>query len=295
MIRTSFVATVALLASFRGNVAAAAEVVAAANVVTAPDGAGAAPQPGTPAWAEGADVVEHLGARLPLDLRFVDASGQRVPLRSLFDGVHPVLLVLAYYECPQLCSLVLDAAVAAMHALEQQGFQLGPQYRVATISFDATERIDQAARKQASVLAKLGDGDAAPWPFLVGDADSVRALTRQLGFSFLRDPRTGAIAHAAVVFVLTPDGVISRYLYGIDYPPRDLKLALLEASEGKTGSFGDRVLMRCFQYDPATRRYGLFVSRFMKLGGLLIFLVVLAMLCGFLRHEQRRARSEGTP
>ncbi|HSR98811.1 MAG TPA: SCO family protein [Kofleriaceae bacterium] len=293
MIRASFVAAIALLGGFRGNVARAADGVAAG--VEAADPPGAAAQPGTPAWAEGADVVERLGARLPLDLTFVDANGQRVPLRSLFDGVHPVLLVLAYYECPQLCSLVLDAAVAAMHSLEQQGFQLGPQYRVATISFDATERIDQAARKQASVLSKLGHGTAAPWPFLIGDADSVRTLTQRLGFSFLRDPRTGAIAHAAVVFVLTPEGVISRYLYGIDYPPRDLKLALLEASQGKTGSFGDRVLMRCFEYDPATRRYGLFVSRFMKVGGLLIFLVVLAMLCGFIRYEHRRARSEGTP
>jgi protein SCO1 len=253
-----------------------------------------APQPGTPgtpAWAEGADVVEHLGARLPLDLGLVDAQGRHIALRSLFDGVHPVVLVLAYYECPQLCSLVLDGTVAAMRALDRQGFQLGPQYRAATISFDATERIDQAARKQASVLSRLG---APPdqWPFLVGDADSVRALTQRLGFEFLRDPRTGALAHAAVVFVLTPEGVISRYLYGIEYPPRDLKLALLEASQGKTGSFGDRVLMRCFQYDPATRRYGLFVSRFMKLGGLLIFVVVLVMLRGFMRHERRRARME---
>jgi protein SCO1/2 len=282
MIRTALLAAVVLLASLRASVAQAQALASAA-------------EPGTPAWAEGADVVEHLGARVPLDLGFVDANGQRVQLHSLFDGVHPVLLVLAYYECPQLCSLVLDATVAAMRALDQQGFQLGPQYRVATISFDATERIDQAARKQASVLSKLGAGSAAPWPFLVGDADSVRALTQRLGFSFLRDPRTGALAHAAVVFVLTPEGKISRYLYGIDYPPRDLKLALLEASEGKTGSFGDRVLMRCFEYDPATRRYGLFVSRFMKLGGLLIFLVVLAMLCGFMRHEHRRARAEGTP
>jgi protein SCO1/2 len=264
-----------------------------AGGVAAADVREPAPQPGTPAWAEGADVVEHLGARLPLDLGFVDARGQRVPLRSLFDGVHPVLLVLAYYECPQLCSLVLDGAAAAMRALDRQGWKLGQQYRVATVSFDASERIDQAARKQASVLAKLGGGQPEQWPFLIGDADSVRALTRRLGFSFLRDPRTSALAHAAVVFALTPEGVISRYLYGIEYPPRDLKLALLEASEGRTGSFGDRVLMRCFQYDPATRRYGLFVARFMQLGGFLIFLVVLVMLRGFMRHEQRRARMEG--
>jgi protein SCO1/2 len=254
----------------------------------------AAPAPGSPAWAEGADVDEHLGVRLPLDRAFVDARGRRVALRSLFDGTHPVLLVLAYYECPQLCSLVLDGAAAAIQQLERQGFGLGSAYRVATISFDASERVDQAARKQASVLVKLGRPDPGAWPFLVGDERSVGALTRALGFRFLRDPATGALAHAAVVFVLTPDGVISRYLYGAETPPRDLRLALLEASDGKTGSLGDRVVMRCFQYDPATRRYGLFISRFMKLGGLVVFAVVLAALAGFVRYDQRR-RVERVP
>jgi protein SCO1/2 len=260
------------------------------------------PAPGTPAWAEGSDVTEHLGARLPLDLGFVDSGGRRTTLRSLFDGRHPVLLVLAYYECPQLCSLVLDGAVRAMQDLDRQGFRLGPRYRVATISFDATERIDQAARKQASVLATLGgapgadpEAAAATWPFLVGDAASVRTLTERLGFQFLRDPRTGAIAHPAVVFVLSPDGMISRYLYGVEYPARDLKLALLEASGGRTGSFGDRVALRCFQWDPATRRYGLFVARFMQVGGLMIFVIVIAMVSVLVRHEIRRARGGGAP
>lgn len=248
------------------------------------------PVPGSPAWAETADVVEHLGARLPGELGFVDARGRRVPLGSLFDGVHPVLLVLAYYECPQLCSLVLDAATRAIRQAEAQGFALGRQYRAVTISFDATERIDQAARKQASVLAGLGRRDPDDWPFLVGDDASVRALTARLGFEFLRDPQTGAIAHPAVAFVVTPDGAIARYLYGIDYPARDLKLALLDASRGKTGSLGDRILMRCFRYDPATRRYGLFVSRFMQLGGAVVLAIVLALGWVFGRHELRRAR-----
>lgn len=250
------------------------------------------PQAGSPAWADGAGVVEHLGAQLPLDLVFVDASGQRTALRSLFDGTHPVLLVLTYYECPQLCSRVLDRAVAAMRQLETQSWMLDREYRVATISFDATERIDQAAREQASVLAGLGEQDPAVWPFLVGNEASVRALTGQLGFQLLRDPKTGALAHPGGVFVLSPEGVISRYLYGIDYAQRDLKLALLEASDGKTGSFGDKLLMRWFQYDPALRRYGLFVARFVQLGGLLMFVIVLAMIAAFVRHELRRARAE---
>jgi protein SCO1/2 len=246
--------------------------------------------PGSPAWAEGADVVEHLGAQVPLDLAFTDSHGERKKLGSLFDGVHPVLLVLAYYECPQLCSLVLDGTVAALTRLDGWGWKIGAQYRVATISFDATEQIDQAARKQASVLGKLGRLRDTAWPFFVGNADAIEKLTGALGFRFLRDPRTGSLAHAAVVFVLTPDGRISRYLYGTEIPPRDLKLALLEASDGKTGSVGDKILMRCFRYDPSTRRYGLFVARFMQVGGALIFVVVLGVVVALWRLDRRRTR-----
>jgi protein SCO1/2 len=254
------------------------------------DPAAPAPAPGSPAWAETADVTEHLGTKLPLDLTFTDSTGAKTPLRSLFDGVHPVLLVLAYYECPQLCSLVLDGAVTAMRQLESYGWHLGPRYRVATISFDAREHIDQAARKQTSVLAALGRADRSAWPFLVGDEANITALTRTLGFKFLRDPRTGTLAHTAVVFVLSPDGMISRYLYGTEFPARDLKLALLEASDGKTGSVGDKILLRCFHYDPATRRYGLFIARFMKIGGAVIFLIAALVIFTFARYERRRTR-----
>ena len=266
----------------------AAGLLASCPAVAEP--AATAAPPGSPAWAQAADVTEHLGEQLPLDLSFVDARGQRTALGNLFDGTHPVVLVLAYYECPQLCSLVLDGVAHAMRQLESNGWRLGTQYRAATISFDATERAEQAAHKQTSALAALGGGDASRWPFLVGDDGSIRRLTSRLGFAFARDPQTGAFAHPAVAFVLTPDGRISRYLYGIDYPARDLKLALLEASGGKTGSFGDKVLMRCFRYDPAMRRYGLFVARFMQIGGLMIFAIVAAMLAVFARHEVRRAR-----
>jgi protein SCO1 len=255
--------------------------------------AAADPAPGTPAWAEGADIVEHLGARLPLELTFVEAGGQPMALRALFDGTHPVVLVLAYAACPQLCSLVLEGTVSAVRTLAARGFTLGTDYRIATISFDARERPEQAARRQARVRDTLGDlGPRAAWPFLVGDDAGLAALTGALGFRFLRDPRTGALAHAAVVFVLTPDGVIARYLYGVEPPPRDLKLALLEAGDGKTGSFGDKILLRCFHYDPATRRYGPAIARFLQLGGLVIFAGVAALVAGLVRHERRRARAE---
>ncbi len=247
----------------------------------------AEPAPGSPAWADQANVVEHLGDTLPMDLVFTDSTGRPAQLRQLFDGVHPVLLVLAYYECPQLCSIVLDGAVAAMAQLEHWGFALGAQYRVATISFDVTEHTEQAAKKQASVVGKLGT-PARAWPFFVGNEANIRALTDALGFRFLRDPNTGNIAHAAVVFVLSPNGMISRYLYGTDYAPRDLKLALLEASDGKTGSIGDKILLRCFHYDAASRRYGLFVSRFMKIGGVVILAIVLLLGRVLWKHEKLR-------
>jgi protein SCO1 len=235
------------------------------------------PTPGTPAWADSADVTEHLGEKIPLDLPFRDSTGADVTLRPLFDGTHPVYVVLAYYECPQLCSLVLDAAHDAMRQLARWGWRLGEQYKAVTISFDATENTDQAARKREQMHAG--------WPFLVGNAASIEALTQRLGFRFLCDPRTGAIAHAAVTFVLSPDGTISRYLYGIDVPPRDLKLALLEASQGKTGSFGDKLLLHCFHYDPATHRYGLFIARFMQVGGVLIFFIAVALIASFARRR----------
>lgn len=233
----------------------------------------------TPAWAEQADVTEHLGEQVP-DAVFTDTDGHRVHLRDSFDGTHPVLLVLAYYECPQLCSLVLDGAVNAMKQLD---WTAGDQYRVLTISFDDREHPDQAARKRAQVTAKLGNSQ---WPFYVGDAPDIAAVTDALGFHFVKVDNT--IAHPAVAFVLTPDGTISRYLYGTDYPPRDLKLALLEASDGKTGSLGDKILLRCFEWDPSTRRYGLFVTRFMRIGAAVIFGIVLLMLRKFWKYERRR-------
>jgi protein SCO1 len=235
----------------------------------------ATPTPNTPEWADDADVVEHLGAKLPLDLPFRDSTGARVTLRDYFDGTHPVYLTLAYYECPQLCSLVLDAASKAMAELHHWGFD---GYRALTISFDQTEGTDQAARKKQMM--------AASWPFLVGDAASIEALTQRLGFHFLRDPATGAIAHAAVTFAIAPDGTISRYLYGIDVPPRDLRLALLEASDGKTGSLGDKILLRCFHYDAATHRYALFVARFMQIGAALILVVAIALIASFARRRR---------
>ena len=234
-------------------------------------------------------VDERLGAQLPLDLAFRDERGRPVRLGDYFRDEKPVLLVLAYYDCPMLCGLVLQHAMVTLHEL---GWTTGNQYRVLTVSFDAKDTVAGARAKQESALRALGLAtEPDRWPFLVGDESSIAALTRALGFRFRRD-RTGQLAHPAVVFTLTPRGAISRYLHGLDYTTRDLKLSLLEASDGKTGTFLERLLAACYAYDPATKRYGFFVSGFMKIGSLLIALIVLAVLVHYWRRDRRRTREE---
>jgi protein SCO1/2 len=244
--------------------------------------------PPPPVVAE-ATVVEHLGTQLPLDLGFTDVAGHDVRLRDELRGDKPLLLVLAYYECPMLCSLVLDGTVNAIQALEGMGWRVGDQYRVLTISFSDRELPYQAGKKQGALLGKLPHVRAADWPFWVGHEPEIRALTDALGFRFARDPATGQLAHPAAIFVLTPEGKISRYFYGIEFPARDLRFALLEAGDGKVGTLGERILLTCFRYDPASRRYGFFVQRFMQGGALIIFFIVAGVLAVLWRRERRRA------
>ncbi len=233
-------------------------------------------------------VEEHLGTQVPLDLAFTDTAGHLVRLADVVTGDKPVLLVLAYYECPMLCSLILDGTVRAIKDLDALGWRLGGQYRALTISFSDRELPYQAGKKQDSLLGQLPGVKPADWPFWVGQTLEIGKLTDVLGYRFARDPATGQLAHPAVIFVLTPGGQISRYLYGIDFPARDLRLALLEAGQGKVGSFGERLLLRCFRYDPATRRYGFFIQRFMQAGAVLIFAVVASLLILLWRRERRR-------
>ena len=241
-----------------------------------------------PAVAASAAVEEHLGAHLDSSLLFTDMDGKRVRLGDVFTGDKPVLLVLAYYRCPMLCGLVLRGTALGLADLE---WTLGREYRVLTVSFDPKDTSEAARDKRQSTLQSFGrpPASSAEWPFLTGDEASIGALADTLGFRFAYDPGTDAYAHPAAIFALTPDGRISRYLYGVDFSARDLRLALTEAGEGRTGSIVDRVLLTCYRFDPASRRFGPYLAGFLRLGGGFI-LASLATLFGTLWLSERRRR-----
>jgi protein SCO1/2 len=239
------------------------------------------------------DIDENLGAKLDPGLAFSDSTGRPVHLGDYLGDGRPVVLTLAYFRCPMLCGLVLRRAAAAMSKLP---FSLGETYRALTVSFDPHDRPEQAAAKRASALTGLGaKAERDAWPFLVGDEPAIRALTVELGFRFAYDPKTDQYAHPAAAFVLTPDGRISRYLYGADFSPRDLRLALVEAGSGKIGSIVDRVLLTCYRFDPATHRYGPFIRGFMRLGAAMIFATVVATVFALVRAGRRRAAEDQAP
>ena len=235
------------------------------------------------------DIEEHLGAALPLELPFVDENRRPVRLGDYFRDGKPVVLVLAYFRCPMLCDLVLRGVV---DSLARQHLALGRDYRALTVSIDPKDTPAGASLKQHGLLQALGDLDAAAsWPFLTGAEPSIAPLAARLGFEYAYDPKTDQYAHPAVAFVLTPDGRISRYLYGVKFRPLDVRLALDEAAHGKIGGVVDRVLLACFRYDPATRRYGWYVRGILRGGAALTLLVVGGLLALLWRREWLRSRA----
>jgi protein SCO1 len=240
---------------------------------------------------ESVDVVERLGEPVPAGLRFYDSFHNDVAVQDLLDAKRPVLVSLVYFECPMLCSLVMKGLVKG---LNDTGLQLGKDYRAITVSFDPKDTPRAAAEAQRGYLAGLRSREGArpqDWAFLTGGEANIHALADALGFKFRYDAPTAQFAHPAVAFVLTPEGRISRYLYGVDFPGRDLRLSLVEASGGRVGTSFDRVLLKCFRYDPHTGRYRLFASTFVRGGAFASFLVLAAGLAFLWRKEWQRKRS----
>jgi protein SCO1 len=242
-----------------------------------------------PPAAREVEIDEHLGQPIDKEIELTDEAGARVRLGDYLSDGKPLLLVLAYYRCPMLCGLVLRGAALGLKGLDTP---LGRDFRALTVSIDPRDTPAAAAEKQRSTMAFLGrpEGKNA-WPFLVGEEASIKALAGALGFRYAYDPRTLQYAHPAVVFALTPDGRISRYLYGTSFSPRDLRLALVEASAGKTGSIVDRILVTCYRYDPASRRYSPYIVGFLRLGGALILVFVTGLLAVLWIGERRRRRA----
>lgn len=241
--------------------------------------------------APAVDVIEHLGSPLPDGLEFQDAAGLPVRWGTAVHGDLPTLLVLSSYECPMLCGLVLHGLVDAVLAA---GLRPGRDLRLVTVSFDRRDTPESARKKQENALEALHDvGHPEDWPFLVGRPSTVEALTAAVGFQVAYEPTTAQYLHPAAVVVLTPEGRISRYLYGIQFPPRDLRLALAEARAGRSGPSFDRLLLVCFTYDPATQRYVVAPHQLMSLAASLLALVVTALVGRTCWRDLRPPRNGG--
>jgi len=273
----------------------ALRLAAAVLAVTAVAGARGAPDVTTPGRMEpapeelvGVDVSEHPNAALPLDLPFTDENGRAVRLGDYFDGRHPVVLNLGYYRCPMLCGLVLDGLVDTMKDLD---WEAGAEFRVVTVSIDPGETPTLAKAKKQNTLRAYGrPGGEGGWAFLTGSRESIDRLAETVGFGYRYLPDRDEYVHGAVLFLITPDGRVSRYLYGIANEPATFRMALLEASEGQIGTVVDRVLLYCFHYDADEGRYALAARRLMRLGGGIAVVVLGTMLFGFWRREAKRRR-----
>lgn len=231
-------------------------------------------------------ITEHPDAQLPLDLPFFDSSGKPVTLREFFDGTRPVLLTMNYSNCPMLCSLQLNGLFEGLQALE---WDLGENFQMLTVSIDPKEAPERAALTKQKYLKLYGrPGVADGWHLLTGKEEDIRKLADTVGFGYSFVEETGEYAHAAATFVLTPDGRVSRYLYGIEYDPQTMRLSLIEAADGKVGTTFDRFLLTCFHYDATRGRYGPAAVKIMRLGALVTVVVLGGALLMFWRGEVRR-------
>lgn len=231
-------------------------------------------------------IDQKLDNQVPLDLSFRDEAGNDVVLGNYF-GQKPVVLVLAYYDCPMLCTLVLNGL---LHSLEGLKYNVGQEFQVVTVSFDPSEKPALAAAKKAIYVGLYGRPNAsAGWHFLTGEEPSIRELAEAVGFRYNYDPSTRQYVHATGIMVLTPDGRVARYFYGIQYPSGNLRLALVEASQGRIGSPVDQVLLYCSQYDPATGKYSVIISHILKLAALATMLGLGGLIWGMSVHRKSEA------
>lgn len=230
------------------------------------------------------DVAEKTGDFIPLDLVFINQDGQPEPLSRYFDGRRPVILVLAYYQCPMLCTMVLNGLTQAVYSAS---LEPGRDYRILTVSIDPTETSELALAKKKTHLKMLNRSEQdSSWVFFTGTEQDIQSLAEAIGFKYFYIPERDEFAHPAVLTLLSPQGRISRYLYGLSFNPSDLKLGLLEASEGKIGGTVGRLLLYCFHYDPEAKAYVVLARNLMKLGGL-ITLIFLGLFLGLFWFRER--------
>lgn len=247
------------------------------------------PKQGPDALLDRVGIAQRLGATLPLETRFTTSEGERVALGDLL-GERPAILALVYYECPMLCTMVLNGMLRMLNVLK---FDVGKELDVVTVSIDPRETPALAADKKRMYLERYRrEGAEQGWHFLVGDQASVSTLAEAVGFEYAYDEETDQFAHGSAIMVVTPDGRLSKYFYGIDYSPVDVRLALIEAASERIGSLADAIILACFQYDPMEGRYSLAIMRVVRLAGVA---TVLALLGFVLFHVLRDRRRKGRP
>lgn len=244
-----------------------------------------APLPPPPVKDVGFD--QKLGDSIPLDLVFKDEAGKDVRLSQYF-GKRPVVLSLVYFNCPMLCGMTTDGLVRSVRALR---FEPGTDYEILSISFDPRETPEVASEKKRTVMAQYGrKSGPGGWHFLTGDAASVAALTSAVGFRYVWDAEQRQFAHATGVTLLTPQGRITKYFFGIEYPTKDLRLALIEASEEKIGNVVDQLLLLCYHYDPKAGRYTVAVRNLVRGGAALTLVALVGFVTIMLRRERASAK-----
>ena len=231
-------------------------------------------------------IKQKLNAQLPLDLMFRDESGKVVRLRDYFRG-KPVLLNFMYYRCPMLCSMVMEGISSSLTELK---FNVGEEFDVITVSIDPRDQPREAAAKKDKYIKRYGRlGAANGWHFLTGHETSIRTLTNAVGFHYAYDPEHDQFAHGTVLIVATPQGRISRYLYGFEYKPRDVRIALVEASANKIGTASDQLLLLCYHYDAATGKYSRSAMNFVRAGGIATVVSLASFIIIMIRKERRGA------
>jgi protein SCO1/2 len=266
----------------QGQVAASEGPAQQAAIVADPDAKD--PSEVVPKQFENVTVIEKLGTTLPLNLGLVDEDGREVRLIDIVDGIKPVIFTLNYYSCEMLCNIQLNGFRQGLAGLDPKHLA---EAKVVTVSFDPRDGPQQAREKRASVMSTF-EGNKPDWRFLTGSKEAVATLAEAFGFQYRWDDATNQFAHTAAIFFVSPRGVVSRYLYGIEYSPRDIRFAWVDASEGKFGSTVERLLLNCFHYDAQTGKYTPFAFRVVRVGGLLTVSCLGIMLGVMWRREKRR-------
>lgn len=241
---------------------------------------------------EGLAIEENLGDTLPLDAEFKASDGKLVKLGELFDGRGPVILNFAYHSCPVMCSTVLEQTI---ESLREQTWTVGKEFSVVSISIDPRDTPDSAAGKKKQAVEMYGRGGASGWNFLTGDETAIQRVARAAGFPYRWDPVDEQYVHPGAMIVVTPKGRIARYLIGIDYAQKDVRLGLLEAAEEKTLDTVETLLLFCYRYDHEARGYVLFAENFMRIGGAFVALALIGALFLLWRREVRSRSSRPTP